>query len=43
MWHPHREVLTLDVAGRDVVLVGVAGDPLPVLARGDGRAVAALG
>src|SRR5579862_5497444 len=39
--HPHRQVLPLDVAGRNVVGVRVAGDDLGLLAEADGRGVAA--
>jgi hypothetical protein len=37
--HPHREVLTLDVAGRDVLRVGVAGHVLRDATQALGRAV----
>jgi hypothetical protein len=41
--HPHREVLALDVAGRDVGRIRVAADLYLARARALGRAVTLLG
>src|SRR5881394_2614940 len=41
--HPHREVLALDIAGRDVLRVWTAGDGVLLSSQAIGRRVARLG
>lgn len=38
--HPHRELLALDVAGRDVLRIGLAHDSLPLTGHALGGTVA---